>query len=807
MITTLQQCLAIFRPNPELDEAQTSSRRFAFGVFGVFYLMPTVSYLLYVLITGQWLLYPGGAIPLFLLGAMLMFVVSIGLLTGVLEDHIIPWMSLLNVVIWSVGAYINGLMSFPLLVIIMLSTRLFVRRWLAWYVFLGLLTVSCLLLYRLPSEDINLAWRYLITFVVSFILLDQMLAHPEWSSKQRAYYVTRRFIHVAITLSVILIAAILLEKTSGSIAANGIFAGLMVVFVVLLRVLPVKYFGWVFASALAAYHTYSFSTAGEHVLPFIFIYLMMGVLVLSQRWFAVFAFVLTYNEFSFLLHREDFTSQYPDVLINLGFTYYLFSLPFVFATWHFLPRFSRAVGTDFYGEQWVRERGPAWLQLFGFGLLVTYLPLAILLNGLPESSDIYRLFNGWMGFFWLLLLSSILAVVALLFVIRNNALAEADKLLQLSLQSDQAKSALLASVNHDIRAPLNSVMSTTQRVLQADDLPAPLDNYFGIIEASGKKLSRLINDMIDIGQLEKGQITLTEDTFSLQEFVRQLRAEHQPMADVLGVTLVMNEAEVPRLSVVGDLLRVSQVVGNLLTNAIKFSPKGEVTLSVSLQGLGVLFTVSDNGEGMDEATMERVFTRFEQADNSLTRQYQGLGLGLNICQDLVALMGGTLHCQSRLGEGSRFDVWIPLTLASRTGSKVSSNTSLEAFALADKRVLVVDDDTTTRLVMSHLLQDHVAAVLLAGSGGEALAMLEKEQVDIVLTDIAMPDMNGVRLFHAIRDRGWSMPVLALTGNALREEITSYEAEGFDAVLAKPVDNILLLNTFHACLLKRGGLQK
>lgn len=355
--------------------------------------------------------------------------------------------------------------------------------------------------------------------------------------------------------------------------------------------------------------------------------------------------------------------------------------------------------------------------------------------------------------------------------------------------ADRAKSAFLANMSHEIRTPLNGVLGMAD-VLGRTGLDESQQRAVSLIRNSGDQLLSMLNDILDLSKIEAGRMAVEREPFILADLIDHVAGTYRPRLEAKAVTLSVEvdpalNAAAPRR---GDRVRLLQVLTNLVSNAEKFTASGSVTLAAA-PGEGpdtVVFHVADTGCGMSRDELSRVFEPFAQADVSTTRRYGGTGLGLSIVTRLVALMGGTIDAESAPGEGSRFTVRLvlPPTAAERSAEPPhASEAPVEGL-----RVLVVDDSETNRLVAAGLLRPLKAKVRLASGGGEALSLFAEEAFDLVLMDIRMPDMDGVAALKALRaaPNGASIPVIAMTANVMAHQIKAYEADGFNAVIAKPL---------------------
>jgi len=363
--------------------------------------------------------------------------------------------------------------------------------------------------------------------------------------------------------------------------------------------------------------------------------------------------------------------------------------------------------------------------------------------------------------------------------------------------ANRAKSEFLSNMSHEIRTPINGVIGMTHLALQADPSPAQRE-YLMKIDASGQHLLRVVNEILDFSKIEAGKMDLEERDFDLQKVFDDVSSQTAPAALSKGLKTSFMIDDGLRRPMRGDPLRISQVLLNYVSNAIKFSESGEIVVSAALQQSGVetclvRFDVRDNGIGLTDEQSARLFQSFHQADASTTRRYGGTGLGLAICRRLAALMGGEVGVQSEPGQGSRF--WFTAHLRwgeanpDGTGTGRPAATVLEPDMLARAHFLVVDDNPVNREVAAGLLQDAGATASMACNGREAVERLRNERFDCVLMDVQMPVMDGIEATKLIRSDPATahVPILAMTADARETLRARCLAAGMQGFMSKPVD--------------------
>jgi len=384
---------------------------------------------------------------------------------------------------------------------------------------------------------------------------------------------------------------------------------------------------------------------------------------------------------------------------------------------------------------------------------------------------------------------------------RDAALAEAEK-------ANRLKSEFLANMSHEIRTPLNGILGMAHGRLTPDQA-----EEVGVILESGKTLTVLLNDILDLSKIEADKMELTPADGDLRVQMNGLHKLYESTAREKGLDLqLFIHASVPS-RLMFDTVRVRQCVGNLVSNAIKFTARGQVLIVVSSESPGagkqlVKVHVSDTGCGIAADKVDRVFESFTQEDGSITRRFGGSGLGLAITRKLARMMGGDVTAVSERGKGSVF------TLTFQAGAvltpQVSGAAAITQFKPSEPgrpeldgfRALVVDDNAVNRRVARAFLQIHGLAIAEAADGNEALDMLSKAKVDIVLMDIHMPVLDGLEAFKQLRSsRGINSitPVIALTADSMDGDREMLLAKGFDGYVSKPIDERGLIDVVRQIL--------
>lgn len=360
--------------------------------------------------------------------------------------------------------------------------------------------------------------------------------------------------------------------------------------------------------------------------------------------------------------------------------------------------------------------------------------------------------------------------------------------------ANQAKSAFLAMMSHELRTPMNGVLGMAH-ALQRTNLTARQAEHVATLLRSGGGLMAILNDILDLAKIEAGRFDIEDRPFDLNQTVGRAVELWMPTAAEQGLALICDISPDVPIWVSGDDTRLRQVLQNLLSNALKFTAAGEVRLSVAPAGDGdrVAFTVADTGPGIEPAIQARLFEGFTQADSTIARRFGGTGLGLAISRNLARLMGGEIALESRLGEGSRFTLVLPLPPASFNTETAS--TPVPEAKEAPVRALVVDDNETNQEVARALLEALGLTVETAASGEAGLKALEASAFDVVFMDIHMPGMSGIETLATIRSsRNGEIPVVALTADAMTGERERLLALGFNDYLSKPIEPAALVRT-------------
>ncbi|WP_156921716.1 response regulator [Desulfovibrio inopinatus] len=406
-------------------------------------------------------------------------------------------------------------------------------------------------------------------------------------------------------------------------------------------------------------------------------------------------------------------------------------------------------------------------------------------------------------------------VLVLFHDITDQLKAEASlrKSKQLADEANTAKSQFLANMSHEIRTPLNGVIGMLQ-LMRTTDLNSEQNEYIHHALASSTRLTRLLSDILDLSRIEADNLVLNEDPFFLTEVINALGALFSKTACDKGIELRLHiDPSIPQ-QLVGDELRLQQILFNLVGNAIKFTDSGYVELTISPlssrddRNVCLLFCVADTGSGIADNQLDAVFSAFVQGEKSLTRSHQGAGLGLSIVRRLVTAMNTELAVDSMPGHGTR--MYFSLQFKQMSDDRATENTEYVVSNsitapfpdLQEKQcILVVEDDETCLHAAASILEKMGFSLLAAHNGQEALDMLTTTPVDCILMDIEMPLLDGVsatRNIRAMSDAFANIPIIAMTAHALPGDRERFIATGMTDYISKPIDmnKLLKIITFH-----------
>ncbi len=363
----------------------------------------------------------------------------------------------------------------------------------------------------------------------------------------------------------------------------------------------------------------------------------------------------------------------------------------------------------------------------------------------------------------------------------------------------RAKSEFLSVMSHEIRTPLNAIIGNVHLLQQEDPLPSQME-YLRVLHISAENLLSLINDILDFGKIEEGKVAFAAKDIDIRELVNNLKAANRMRSEERGNKLkVMFDEDIP-LFVRGDEVRLNQVLNNLISNAIKFTLNGNITIEASLHAmddyeLSILFSVIDNGIGIEKEKQELIFERFTQADSDITRQFGGSGLGLTIIRRLLQLQGSEIMVESEAGVGSRFSFVLTFS-KSDTLVRSTVKPDVKMQDLKGARILLVEDVEFNVRVAEKMLQNWKATVDVAENGLVAIQKARANKYSIILMDLQMPVMDGYRASVAIRNMQCDTPIVALTASVSSDITEKVYSSGMNDYLSKPFNPDDLYRTVH-----------
>jgi PAS domain S-box-containing protein len=379
--------------------------------------------------------------------------------------------------------------------------------------------------------------------------------------------------------------------------------------------------------------------------------------------------------------------------------------------------------------------------------------------------------------------------------IAEEAKIKAETAMRIAEDAVKSKQQFLSNMSHEIRTPMNAIIGFTKVVLKTN-LSVKQKEYLTAIKMSGDALIVLINDILDLAKVDAGKMTFEQIPFKMALSISAMLHLFETKIMEKNLLLVKEyDTKIPEM-LIGDPVRLHQIILNLVSNAVKFTSEGEIIVSVRLlneddERVNIEFAVSDTGIGIPEEKIEKIFENFAQASSNTSRLYGGTGLGLAIVKQLVKAQGGNISVKSKLGKGSIFSFVLSFQ-KSKDETELESGTKEMDIEIKNIRVLVVEDMALNQLLMKTLLDDFGFERDIAGNGKIALEKLEAKSYDIILMDLQMPEMNGFETTEYIRNKMNSkIPIIALTADVTTVDLAKCKAVGMNDYIAKPVDERLL----------------
>jgi PAS domain S-box-containing protein len=394
--------------------------------------------------------------------------------------------------------------------------------------------------------------------------------------------------------------------------------------------------------------------------------------------------------------------------------------------------------------------------------------------------------------------------------IAEEAKTKADNALIIAEDAVKAKQQFLSNMSHEIRTPMNAIIGFTKVVLKTE-LSLKQQEYVMAIKTSGDALIVLINDILDLAKVDAGKMEFEKAPFKLAVSLAAMLHLFEPKIQEKNLSLVKKyDDRIPEV-LIGDPVRLHQIILNLVSNAVKFTSKGEIVVSAHMfkeTEVEVLieFGVSDTGIGIEESKLKNIFEDFQQATSNTSRLYGGTGLGLAIAKQLVEAQGGTIKVKSKLNEGTTFSFTLGFQ---KTNAKAEAEIILSGLdtEIINAKILVVEDIALNQLLMRTLLEDFGFECDIVSNGRLAVEKLQEEYYDLILMDLQMPEMNGFEATEFIRSKlKLTIPIIALTADVTTSDMTRCRAVGMDDYISKPVNDRILYNKI-AVLLKKADRRK
>jgi len=374
-------------------------------------------------------------------------------------------------------------------------------------------------------------------------------------------------------------------------------------------------------------------------------------------------------------------------------------------------------------------------------------------------------------------------------------------------ESDKLKSAFLANMSHEIRTPMNAILGFTELLTMPDSSISSEEkqNYIKLIHNSGNNLVQLIDDIIDISKIEASQLKIIPKPCDINQTLTDIYESYIEIKKQKGkenIDLSFNLAE-PKQNVITltDPLRLTQIISNLIDNALKFTDEGFINFGYETQKSDtLLFYVKDSGIGMDEKKKELVFERFRKIEDNKTKLYRGAGLGLTICKSLIKLLGGEIWVESYLGSGSSFYFTIPYKKIKKKQKKKENSTNNTTYKWVNKTILIAEDEPNNYYYIEEVLKKTKAKLIIATNGKEAVRLFKKHQnIDLIIMDIKMPEMDGFEATKQIKALNKDIPIISQSAYAMPVEIEKGYLLGINDYITKPVNPKKLLSILNKYL--------
>ncbi|WP_297800816.1 ATP-binding protein [uncultured Brevundimonas sp.] len=414
---------------------------------------------------------------------------------------------------------------------------------------------------------------------------------------------------------------------------------------------------------------------------------------------------------------------------------------------------------------------------------------------------------------WLVAMVVLLALITMALLFKQRRLSKALTAANAREREElERRGQFFADISHEIRTPLNGVVALAD-ALEKEDLPPEIAEKVRLINSSSELLNRLLSDVLDNAKMQAGQLSVEPTVFNLTRLIRDTTALWRPKAESKGLKLELQSDFSDDVWVMGDGMRLAQVINNLISNSLKFTPEGRILINVvDLPAERVLFVVTDTGIGFDVPDAGSIFERYRQADRSISRTFGGTGLGLAISQKLISLMGGQLQAKSAPNEGAQFWFDLPLPVQQAPEAEAAPVTQVPRDPSGPMRVLIVDDNQTNRTIVGMLLADRDYQLHYAVNGQEAVEAAAAMRFDVILMDIQMPVMDGLeairRIRHAEVQCGTELAAIVIfSANDSADDYRTGVEAGADTQLSKPVVLDRLLEAIDSAIQIRSNLSQ
>ena len=357
--------------------------------------------------------------------------------------------------------------------------------------------------------------------------------------------------------------------------------------------------------------------------------------------------------------------------------------------------------------------------------------------------------------------------------------------------SDKLKTAFLSNMSHEIRTPMNAIIGFSKLLKSNDIDKQKKEEYLNIIIDKGHLLLNLINDVLDIAKIEANEINIKQEACNLNEILKEIQESFiEELSNKRNITFSIVDSQ-NNIIIKSDSNRIKQILLNLVSNALKFTKKGEIKIGFTIEEINntelIKFFVSDTGIGIPRKKTSIIFDRFRQINETDTKDFSGTGLGLAISKNLANLLSGDLHVISKENEGSTFYLTIPYKVC-KEANKDNSISDFNKYNWKNKRLLIAEDEEYNFIILKDLLKETEINITRASNGQEVLDIIEKDSnFDLILLDIQMPKISGYDLFKIIRPKYPNIPIFAQTAYVMQEDIDKMTKVGFDKIITKPID--------------------